>query len=161
MSFSKKANLNLDNKNSSSENDFTNLFNNTCDKKDNIKIEKDSDSDDLGKKFGKIKDNSKDSDNENSEEEEDEDENLQLNIMEDNSNDKFSIGKYLNKDLKKRQKNKITKTKKYRKDDTYSNEEKMEMDYSSSEKFIKEKQQKKKQVVTKKILILDFLMISQ
>ena len=150
MSFSKKANLNLDNKNSSSENDFTNLFENTCDKKDNIKIEKDSDSDDLGKKFGKIKDNSKDSDNENSEEEEDEDENLQLNIMEDNSNDKFSIGKYLNKDLKKRQKNKITKTKKYRKDDTYSNEEKMEMDYSSSEKFIKEKQQKKKQVFAKK-----------
>ena len=148
MSFSKKDNLDLANKNSSSENDFTSLFDNTCEKKENQKIEKDSDSDDLGKKFGKNKDKSKDSDNENSEEEEDE--NFQLNIMEEDSNEKYSIGKHLNKNIKKKQKNKITKTKKYRKDDTYSNEEKMEMDYSSSENFIQEKHEKKKKYFEKK-----------
>ena len=148
MSFSKKDNLDFANKNSSSENDFTSLFDNTCEKKENQKIEKDSDSDDLGKKFGKIKDKSKDSDNENSEEEEDE--NFQLNIMEEDSNEKYSIGKHLNKNIKKKQKNKITKTKKYRKDDTYSNEEKMEMDYSSSENFIQEKHEKKKKYFEKK-----------
>ena len=147
--------MNLAKKNSSSSNEFGSLFDKTYDKKDNLKIEKDSDSDDVEKKFGSVNDKSnksKNNENETSEEEneEDENENLHLNIIEENSNEKFSIGKYLNSNTKKKQIKKMPKNKKYKKDETFSNEEKMEMDFSASEKFIQDKQEKKNQIIPKR-----------
>ena len=155
MSFSKNIDINLAKKNSSSSNEFGSLFDKTYDKKDNLKIEKDSDSDDVEKKFGSGNDKSnksKNNENETSEEEneEDENENLHLNIIEENSNEKFSIGKYLNSNTKKKQIKKMPKNKKYKKDETFSNEEKMEMDFSASEKFIQDKQEKKNQIIPKR-----------
>ena len=154
MSFSKNNDINLAKKNSSSSNEFGSLFDKTYDKKDNNKIEKDSDSDDVEKKFGSVKDKSnksKNNESESSEEEkEDENENFHLNIIEDNSTEKFSIGKYLDSNTKKKQIKKIPKNKKYKKDETFSNEEKMEMDFSASEKFIQDKQEKKNQIIPKR-----------
>ena len=132
--------LNLAKKNSDrSETSLNYLFENTNIKKNDSLKEKDSDSDDFEKKFGSMKDNPKKKKKNNKESsDEDENANFQLNIMEDNSKEKFSIGKYLDKNTKKKQSGKIGK-KKYKKDDSFSNDEKMEMDYSSSENIIKEK----------------------
>ena len=157
MSSSKEANIVLK-QTSSSENEFGNLFDKNFQEKQERKIEKDSDSDDFGKKFGPSEDilkkkkqkESENSNEEEEEEEEEENENFQLNIIEDNSNENFSIGKYLNKSPKKKVFNKIDNNKKYKKEDNFSYEEKMEMDYSASEKFIQEKNEKKNQKNTKK-----------
>jgi hypothetical protein len=151
MSFSN--NLDLTKKNSnSSETSLNYLFENVNIKNTNNLKEKDSDSDDFEKKFGSEKDNNKKTKKNNKESsDEDENGNFQLNIMEDNSKEKFSIGKYLDKNTKKKQSGKIGK-KKFRKEDSFSNDEKMEMDYSSSENFIKEKNENKNKKNVKKHL---------
>ena len=151
MSFSN--NLDLTKKNSnSSETSLNYLFENVNIKNTNNLKEKDSDSDDFEKKFGSEKDNNKKTKKNNKESsDEDENGNFQLNIMEDNSKEKFSIGKYLDKNTKKKQSGKMGK-KKFRKEDSFSNDEKMEMDYSSSENFIKEKNENKGQKNIKKHL---------
>ena len=92
MSSSNDLDLNKK-KSSNSDNGFGKLFENTVDKKEKSIIEKDSDSDDIIKKFGSDKGITNKSNNNN--DSLDEDDNLQLNIMEDNENEKFSIGKYL------------------------------------------------------------------
>ena len=149
MSFSND--LNLSKKNSDrSENSLNYLFENANIKKNDSIKEEDSDSDDFEKKFGSQKDNNKKIKKNNKESsEEDDNGNFQLNIKEDNSTENFSIGKYLDKNTKKKQGGKIGK-KKYKKDDSFSNDEKMEMDYSSSENFIKEKIENKNQKNVKK-----------
>ena len=133
-------------KSSNSDNSFGKLFENTVDKKEKSIIEKDSDSDDIIKKFGSDKGITNKSNNNN--DSLDEDDNLQLNIMEDNENEKFSIGKYLDKGSKRKQNNKIGKKKNYKRDD--SHDEKMSMDFSSSENFIQDKSKKKSSLKTKK-----------
>ena len=148
MSFSDNLDLNKKNSNSS-ESGFGKLFESSHSIKENNKKEKDSDSDDVEKKFGKVEDNSNKSKENKSENSEDENDNLQLNIIEDNSTEKFSIGKYMDENTKKKINNKFGK-KKFRKEDTLSNEEKMEMDYSSSENFIKDKAKKINQSTAKK-----------
>lgn len=98
--------LNLAKKNSDrSETSLNYLFENTNIKKNDSLKEKDSDSDDFEKKFGSMKDNPKKKKKNNKESsDEDENANFQLNIMEDNSKEKFSIGKYLDKNTKKKAK---------------------------------------------------------
>ena len=159
MSSSNDYKLDLLNKNSSSENEFGNLFDKNYQQNESSKLEKESESDDIKKKFGSnenITNKAKEKENENNEEEEEEDddeeekENLHLNIMEDNSTEKFSIGKYIDKNTKKKGNNKFEKNKNYQKDEPYSNEEKMDMDYSASEKFIQERYEKKTQINQKK-----------
>ena len=139
MSSSNK-NLNLTKKGSSSDNTFGNLFENNNDKKELEEDNDNNDSDDVEKKFGPIKVKSRSS-NEN--EEDEEEENFQLNIIEDNPKENFSIGKYLNK-TKKKEKKKNYEKKKHKSDDTFSKEdtENMDMVYSSSENFILDKNNK-------------------
>ena len=142
MSFSND--LNLAKKNSDrSENSLNYLFENVNIKKNDSLKEKDSDSDDFEKKFGSSKDNpNKKKKNKKESSDEDDNGNFQLKIIEDNSKEKFSIGKHKDKNIKKKQNAKIGK-KKFKNDDSFSNDEKMEMDYSSSEIFIKEKTENK------------------
>ena len=111
MSFSND--LNLSKKNSDrSENSLNYLFENANIKKNDSIKEEDSDSDDFEKKFGSQKDNNKKIKKNNKESsEEDDNGNFQLNIKEDNSTENFSIGKYLDKNTKKKQGGKIGKKK--------------------------------------------------
>ena len=162
MSSKDNINLNLSKKNSSSETEFGNIYENigiSMAKGNSNKIERSSDEEeDFNKKFGKsdnsIKGNKKEdrknkikgSENEESDEDDESYEFVEddsLNRKMEKKEKKERIEKKDKKiDRKKDKKNKM----KIFKDDVSEDNEKMSMEYSSSDTFIKKKYPKKKNI---------------